>query len=77
MTRKERAELLAAQWLIHHGDQRLIQPLAALLLQVEREVWEVIKAEVTQHPYTYCAHSDDRHPESILVEWIEQQKEAL
>lgn len=46
MTRKEELELKAAQWLQHHGDQRLTQPLAALLEQVEREVLSRISARM-------------------------------
>lgn len=62
----------------HDAEQRTeIEQLQAQLATAKGEVLEAIKAEVKQNPYTYCARSDDRYPESILVEWIDQQKEAL
>lgn len=82
MTRKEELELRAAQWLQHHGDQRLTRPLAALLEQVERgalrNIFNLKKFE--QAPCYLCGYNGEmyyqsgKHPCADLYHSVKQQE---
>lgn len=83
MTRKEELELRAAQWLQHHGDQRLTRPLAALLEQVEREVLQRVKTVVAKkqasiHPeHTLEFKSGAGNVLYDVEQWVRTQQQEL
>lgn len=84
MTRKEELELRSAQWLQHHGDQRLTRPLAALLEQVEREVLGKVITHTQRYQQFIFAQGQSLEFEAgfraaarVMEDWLNSQQQEL